>query len=102
MNRHELAKRVEAGARFLDARLPGWPRQIDVDKLQISHAHACVLGQVYGDYGRGVQALCLGARKVVDLGFFTSEADHSGEAACREYGELDDLWKEEIMRRCLA
>ncbi len=102
MNRHELAQRVGAGARYLDQRLPGWPRQIDLDKLQISAARSCVLGQIYGDYGSGVEELCLGGRKAVELGFFTRESDHAGEAACREYSELTELWREEVARRRLA
>jgi hypothetical protein len=102
MDRRELAKRVEAGAQFLDTKFPGWPRQIALDGLEISHVRSCVLGQIYGDYGSGVEALCLGNREVMELGFFTSEHDHGGEAACREYGELRELWKQEVSRRRVA
>ncbi len=53
---HEAASR---GAALLDERNPGWWRRIDLDKLNVRSIHCCPLGQVYGRYGPGIDALKL-------------------------------------------
>lgn len=47
-----VAERVAAGAAYLDQHQPGWDAQIDLDRLNISSACDCVLGQLYGQYLR--------------------------------------------------
>jgi len=48
----EIAReRVARGAALLDEKIPGWFRSVDVDTLQISSCHLCVLGQLSGSTG---------------------------------------------------
>lgn len=41
----------------LDVCAADWPDRVDVDTLNMSSHHDCVLGQVFGDYDRGLYAL---------------------------------------------
>ncbi len=60
-------KTVERGAALLDKRLPGWRQVVDPSSLSLKSRCNCVLGQVFGDYHRGVRAL--GVDRPVDYGF---------------------------------
>jgi hypothetical protein len=44
-----IAKRVAAGAAFLDKHEPGWVERIDLDRLNLNHTCNCVLGQAFAD-----------------------------------------------------
>ena len=46
--------RVERGAAYLDEIDPGWYRRIDPDTLELSSGRACVLGQLHGEFRRGL------------------------------------------------
>lgn len=46
-----MAQRVAAGAAWLDANLPDWEARIDLERLDLSEAKLCILGQLFGDYG---------------------------------------------------
>lgn len=49
---------VAAGMRLLDERGPAdWMQRIDLDRLDITYASRCVLGQVYGTFAVGAEAL---------------------------------------------
>ena len=54
-----LKARVERGAALLDAEQPGWAPRIDVTTLNMSGGRTCVLGQTYGHYWTGVDALAI-------------------------------------------
>jgi hypothetical protein len=44
-----LPVRVEKGATLLDAKEPGWAPRIDLDRLDLSRACDCIIGQTYGN-----------------------------------------------------
>lgn len=52
-----LSDRVAAGASLLDRERPGWWEEIDTDQLFMWSECGCVLGQLEGNYLRGVMAL---------------------------------------------
>lgn len=56
--RRTIARRVARGIAWLTEQDPHWHRAIDLDRLDLSDAWACPLGQVYGFYGAGSQRLC--------------------------------------------
>jgi hypothetical protein len=62
---------VDRGAALLDARLPGWRDVIDASQLDLNSCQACVLGQLFGDYSRG---LCL--LDVADAEWYGFYASH--------------------------
>lgn len=49
---------MEQGVYLLDSSIgPLWRTYIDAEKLDISDMRRCVLGQLYGEYGRGLYQL---------------------------------------------
>lgn len=47
----ETADRVDLGVAWLDGRLgPDWPRQIDLETLDLYDPHQCVIGQLFGSF----------------------------------------------------
>lgn len=53
-DRRELEKAVGRGVALLDAYVPGWETQLNLDDLNMSSGDYCVLGQMYGDYMSGL------------------------------------------------
>jgi hypothetical protein len=58
MERDTARVAVQRGASLLDELAQaGWENQVDLDTLDTNHALLCVLGQLYGDYGAGCEAV---------------------------------------------
>jgi hypothetical protein len=118
-----LARRVEAGAEFLDAKAPGWYWQVNPERIRMSEgsydntpradAHGkrvyecgCVLAQWDANTrvgeGRGKYNTALR-----NLGIYDMSADEYGFTILSDVGsvrdatwdELDELWKEAIEAR---
>jgi hypothetical protein len=91
-----VAGRVAAGAARLDKHEPGWADRIDLDQLDLSSDCRCVLGQLHGDYGDGLAALCIefGTGASRELGFNYAVGDPDDLTA-----ELTAAWRELISRR---
>lgn len=47
MNTQEM---VEAAAKWMDDRKPGWERQLDLGTFDIGHAEVCIVGQTFGQH----------------------------------------------------
>lgn len=107
--RTELRPLVKAGAQLLDEREPGWAQRIDVQGLEMSACKACVLGQLYGDFGAGMDRLW--GSKLSALGEASASKMHGfGVADLTEpeefylevglrYDTLRVLWLEQIRER---
>lgn len=53
MGKSRYANRVAKGANWLDRCGPyHWWWEIDLDQLNMAETKACILGQLYGDYGQ--------------------------------------------------
>jgi len=52
-----LQERVRAGAAWLDGVDPSWRERIDLGRLQLAECCECILGQLYGNYAGGLDAL---------------------------------------------
>lgn len=50
------AKLVAKGAKLLDKILPGWHRQVDLDKLNMQSGTMCMMGQLFGNGVEGALA----------------------------------------------
>lgn len=48
-----VVERVGRGAALLDAHKPDWALQVLPEYIDLASENACVLGQVYGTFGRG-------------------------------------------------
>lgn len=88
-----VAERVSAGLDFLDRETPGWDKDIDLDALRLSSCEQCVLGQLYGTWGDGLDFLDLHDDSAARLGFQLYE----GEANL--YGVLTAAWLTAIRAR---
>jgi hypothetical protein len=112
--------RAKAGALLLDMLRPGWANEIKVEQLRLENCNACVLGQLYGDYGIGaekvfamrierdrtaIEAEGKPYRKyddtldvaAQDAGFFLSDDRESRKRTT--YDNLTKAWKREVAKR---
>ena len=93
----DLSSNVSQGALFLDEQFPGWHDRINTETLLMSSCALCVLGQLYGAYGRAVYNHRLTRTDRWRLGFsLPADPDGSG------FRMLGILWKREIAARKLA
>lgn len=53
----EYITNAPAGAALLDRVNPGWRNDVSLDDFDIRSWDLCILGQVYGGYGEGLNAL---------------------------------------------
>lgn len=51
---------VTRGIAYLDEHLPGWQDEIDWEALDMNTCEKCIVGQLFGDYDRGMRILGLG------------------------------------------
>ena len=98
--------RVARGATYLDDVDPGWYRRVDADTLELSSGHACVLGQLHGDFRRG-----LGRAHILNLSSapqpnlspvaygFRCVQTVPEEHQDRDYALLNAAWQTEIRAR---
>lgn len=56
-----ISSRVQAGAAKLDEVRPGWAEAIDPGVLDLGMMEDCILGQLYGHYEDGCDALGIAA-----------------------------------------
>jgi hypothetical protein len=98
--------RAARGAALLDDADPGWAARVDPGALHLGDGQACVLGQLHGDYRRGlgrarvidpssapgrfVSPVDLGFQAVGDLGEATEDLD---------YAHLTRAWRDEVTHR---
>jgi hypothetical protein len=54
-----VTKAVQRGRDLLDAMAPGWANRIDTIDLDMGADNHCILGQLFGGYEEGKQALGL-------------------------------------------
>jgi len=86
---------VERGFRLLDEMGPeNWRGQIDWANLDMMSATKGVLGQLYGAYEDGLDALILSDESAIYYGFALGIWGCLGSRVReREYGKLSDAWK---------
>lgn len=88
---------VSRGANLLDRFEPGWRARVDTDILSVEYISHCVLGQVFGDFHAGRDALSdyMAADGEVfsaqRFGFDITEFD-------TDYAVLDDAWRRQLKR----
>lgn len=85
--------RVKRGMALLEEKYgPEWASKVDLDILDLGSSSSCVLGQVYGDWSEGVEALGLNTDggDLDDSHFgFDSQGDET-------YAELGRVWVREL------
>lgn len=90
------AERVAFGAREMDRIERGWYRQIDLNCLNMAHVGFCIAGQLFGDFEYCEDELGWSDEATVARGL---DLHFGGDSLNGTYGELDQLWKNEITNR---
>lgn len=93
-------KEVEAGLALLDAQAPGWEKLVDLERLDITSPVGCMLGQVYGYYFDGLDALKITDLEASSYGFqltFDDSIIESGERS--PYDRLTETWQTLLRER---
>ena len=90
-----VSEYVKAGAELLDEKKPDWYTRVDLDTLDIGLASECVLGQVFGYYTHGLNALDITGDD--SLYGFSRHVGHPSSA----WDELNECWAKEIVHRLM-
>lgn len=77
---------VQKGIKLLDEKYPGWENEIDISKLQMMNHKNCIVGQLFGDYLRGLKI----------LGF---EDVWSGSPGLYSFAGNKNIWIQEILKK---
>lgn len=93
----ELKERVERGIALLQEKHgDAWVEMINMKTLALDEVNRCVLGQVYGDYGRGVAELFDGSVvKATEYGFDLADdwSDDYDPAKDFHFNDLQEAWE---------
>lgn len=92
---------IANGMALLDAHSPGWFTRIDLDKLLLNNCKDCVLGQLFGSYAWGQNALSVGYQSPEGVlprkyGFTMPDGPCEDEEPWRA---LTSAWKKAILKR---
>lgn len=90
-----IRRRVNRGVAFLNECVPGWKDKISVDRLNLHDPYNCVLGQLFGEYGKGVDKLNIDTIKKRTLLGFT---EASGPDYTTFHPRLTKVWKNKIRK----
>ena len=98
--------RVRRGAAYLDTVDPGWADRLDPDTLALADGRCCVLGQLHGDFRRGLgraRLLSLSSAPRASLsptahGFQCVQGVPEA-AQARDYALLDRAWQAALRAR---
>jgi hypothetical protein len=92
--RYYYRDRARCGAEYLDQLEPGWYNRVDVERLDISVATECVIGQLYGSYNNWRNSKdCGSANFTVKHGFFVRTPKK------KNWEKQTEAWKQEILAR---
>ena len=78
--------------------VPQWATQVQVDTLDIRSSKQCVLGQLFGSYGKGLKELGLTASQSTIYGFL-SWGNLLGIHLFTRRDPLTPAWRELIRER---
>lgn len=107
-DRGSAESRVAVGAALLDQTVPGWWQRVDLETLDICRYNRCVLGQLFGDWIVGLDALFgtmpAGAEWVAaeQAGFWVNEHQPDGECtdvSMPRYAALTEQWRAAVVAR---
>lgn len=94
-------QRIDNGVELLNHRHPTWATGIYLDVLDVESDELCVLGQLFGDFYRGMELLELTHEATVAYGFYPDETEiEDMEMYKREVAKAKNAyWREQIIRR---
>jgi len=101
LTREQMMPAVEKGMALLDEKQPGWMHFINLASLDLGNSVSCVLGQIYGTYGEGLDHVFGSDSDVFDVqyqdhGFVLHEDGMGGIETGVEYDHLTSVWHDQI------
>jgi len=87
------AQAAAKGAAVMDQRKPGWRKRINLEAFSVASVRACVLGQNYGSFNVGMDALGLGRVAAAEHGFIWPPGQVDNDELIRA---LDEAWRFQI------
>lgn len=96
--------KIKRGVELLNEKSPGWHSKIDLDRLDMADRDDCVLGQLFGDYFDGLEAIGVRPDRDVSFGFNfkvpplppTMGVKSWQSVIERSVDRLNKCWKQEI------
>lgn len=85
-----IQKKIRAGIAFLNVVKPNWLKKIKLNELDLSQSNTCMIGEIYGNYGDGIDSLGLTDEIADLLGFHAN--------SIRTYTLLTKGWKDAIKK----
>jgi hypothetical protein len=93
----DYAARVQRGIALMDVKWPAWATEIDLEKLDISSAIACMTAQYSA--AQGAESHWRNGRLLLNLDMEAYERHGFVVDEDSDYAALNGLWKAEIERR---
>jgi hypothetical protein len=92
MSAYEEAAR--RGAELLDRNAEGWRERVELGRLNLANSCGCVLGQTFGNFDDGLEALGLDYGEAVKYGFDVANDDSlfNRRSVSARYGWLARAW----------
>lgn len=100
MSDMSYTERAKRGAILLDGFKPGWFEKINLDTLQMDSLKDCILGQIYGDWDYGADAVGMNYDRSSQEwnGFELTECEYDYFKAHTMEG-LRNAWSAEVLDR---
>lgn len=85
----QIPDEIKEGMKLLDQEVPGWRGKVDPNWLIMNNCTHCILGQLFGNYSDGADA----------LGLSDFEGQHYGFELTvgMSWEELTQAWKEALV-----
>ena len=99
MYRNPMEDRAAVGAALLDEWMPGWAERIELEELDLGSPRRCVLGQLYGGYGRGLDLLRSGERFTAYPEWSRAHGFTANAVEGDTFAELTAAWRGEVAAR---
>ncbi len=91
----DFSDKIKKGAALLDTQRPGWRERINTDTLNVARGEHCILGQIYGGFGTGLDCLDISGQ-AADYGFSIRTLKYPDLESTTLYGELTRQWIEHL------
>lgn len=69
--RAKVIEAVDEGMEFLNDEVPFWQDDVDIQTLDMATWNECLLGQMYGNFGLGLEALGIDEDEAQAMGFIS-------------------------------
>lgn len=83
-----MEERVDRGVALLDEKFPSWKRVVSAEVLDMSQPDLCIMGQLFGGYGIGLDNIGIDNYEAEQYGFDVTLNSNGVES----YRDLNHEW----------